>query len=166
MSTQYFIGKYFPKIATGLFLAVCLASPVAAQATRMANSPTSGTWMSGEEIIAEYTDTTQTGMYSWTKENAPVSFKETHNDNTITTYNEYGKEDFTTKGVWIVKKNIICYYYKDWRMNNENCFTVLKSGNCYYHYDDLKEQNFEDMDNWNSVSYDENETPTCVPPIS
>ena len=143
--------------------------PIAqAQVTNMADVPTSGEWLSGDEILKAYTNTTQTGMYSWTRndDGIPVSFSETHYDNTITTYNEFGREDFTIKGVWTVKKNIICYYYDDWRISPVNCFTVLKNGNCYYHYDDAKAPNFQNMENWNSVSFNENETPTCVPPIS
>ena len=161
-------SKYFLVALLAAASSLSLAEAATAQATRMAEAPTSGKWLSGDEIIAEYTDSTQTGMYSWTHNNdgIPVSFSETHFDNAVTTYREFSKKDFTTKGVWIVRKNVICYYYKDWRMNAENCFTVLKSGNCYYHYDDLHPQNFEKLDNWNSVGYDENETPTCVPPIS
>jgi len=158
-------AKYF---LAGFIAVISVSSLASAQATNMANAPTDGKWLTGDEIMKEYTNTTQTGMYSWTRNNSnvPVSFTETHNDNTITTYNEYSKDDFTVKGVWIVKKNIICYYYSDWRMQGEHCFKVLKSGNCYYHYGRNHPGTFENLDAWNSVGYDEDETPTCVPPIS
>jgi len=163
MPSQYFLkGKH----VLGLALSLSLYANAHGQATRMAEAPTGGKWLSGKEIIDEYTDSTQTGMYSWMKNNAPVSFSETHYDNAITTYNEFGKEDFTIKGVWIVKKDIICYYYRDTRMNAENCFYVLKTGNCYYHFSDSLPKSFDILEQWNSVGYDEDVVPTCVPPIS
>lgn len=164
MSTKYRLSSIF----AAFLAAFIIAAPAAAQATNMAEVPTSGEWMTGDEILEEYTNTTQTGMYSWTRNNdgVPVSFSEVHYDNTITQYNEFGQTDFKIKGVWVVKKNVICYYYDDWRINPVNCFTVLKSGNCYYHYDDEKAPNFDDMEDWNSVGFNEDETPTCVPPIS
>jgi len=152
----------FAKYCLSFFAVFGLMSGTAlAQATNMADTPTDGEWLTGDQIIEEYTNTTQSGMYSWTREGGPVSFSEDHLDNTITTYNEFGREDFTIKGVWIVKKDIICYYYSDWRINPKNCFNVLKNGNCYYHYSSPHPQ-----ENWNSVGFNENETPTCVPPIS
>lgn len=168
MSSKYFIGKHIiGKHFIGLALGViCSAQIASAQATRMAEAPTDGEWMTGDQIIKEYTDSTQTGMYSYLKNNAPVSYTEIHYDNTITLYNEYGREDFSTKGVWVVKKNIICYYYSHGDMNPENCFNVLKSGNCYYHYSSPRPQNFEKLESWNSVGYDEDVVPTCVPPIT
>ena len=163
MSTQHSLKNYGLSIA---FTLLFCAPSVSAQSMRMAEAPTTGEWLTGDQILKEYTDTTQTGMYSWMLDGAPLAFSETHHDNTVTTYNEFGKTDFTIKGVWIVKKNVICYYYKDWRINPVNCFTVLKSGNCYYHYDDEKKPDFENMEEWNSVGYDARETPTCVPPIT
>ncbi len=163
MPSQYFV---IGKCVFGILIGAALCTPAHAQATRMAEAPTEGKWLSGKEIIDEYTDSTQTGMYSWMKNNAPVSFSETHFDNAITTYNEFGREDFTIKGVWIIKKDVICYYYRDSRMNAENCFLVLKSGNCYYHYSAPRAKDFKDLENWNSVGYDAKQTPSCVPPIS
>lgn len=164
MSTKYRLNIPLALISSALLI----SAPAAAQVTNMAEVPTDGEWLTGDEILKEYTDTVQTGMYSWTRDNngIPVSFSEIHHANTITEYSEFGREDFTIRGVWVVKKNVICYYYDDYRINPVNCFTVLKSGNCYYHYDDEKAQDFKDMEDWNSVGFNEDETPTCVPPIS
>ena len=163
MSAQHILGK---NLITAALMSTCLGFTASAQATRMADIPTTGEWMTGDQIIKEYTDSTHTGMYSWMKEGAPVSYREIHFDNTITTYFEYGREDFTTKGVWVVKKNIICYYYSHQDMNSENCFNVLKNGNCYYHYSAPRPQTFENLEGWNSVGYDEDVVPSCVPPIT
>jgi len=149
-----------------IFLLMCFFSAASAQQMSMADAPTSGHWMTGEEILAEYTDSTQEGMYSWLQDGVPVGFSESHDANAQTRYQEFGSEDFTIRGVWIVKNDVICYYYSDWRMSPENCFYVLKSGNCYYHYDTERERNFEGLESWNSVSYDKGTQPSCVPNIS
>lgn len=119
----------------------------------------------GEALLDEFMGVTHDGAYNFTDDGEPRRFyTESHHEDGRVTYAEDGvKED----GVWIIKRDSLCFAYKNDTMNG-GCFRVYKVGNCYYYYSDMIPE-FDgelDRDYWTARSVKAGETPDCDPGLS
>ena len=59
-----------------------------AQEMRMADDPLTGTWLDSDQLYEEMNGVTHKGMYSWKIDDALVTFEESHDENSLTLYQE------------------------------------------------------------------------------
>ena len=122
-----------------------------------------------------YVNKTMEGVYaSYAEEIAnnipPDTFTEFHHDNATSTYEHRGEyRNFTTTGIYTVRKDRLCYVYNDpGIIVGKYCFYVFKNDNCYYHYidDEPLPATLEAFDNWTSMAYAREDRNSCLPDLS
>lgn len=119
----------------------------------------------GDALLDEFIGITHKGAYNFTDDGEPRRFyAETHHDDGRVTYTEEGQ---SFGGVWIIKREALCYVYKDPSMSG-GCFRVYKVGNCFYFYTDLLPERSDELDRdyWTARSVKAGEAPNCEPGLS
>ena len=175
-------------IIQNLFVTLVLAFPVAA----LAQTPTPADkaeateektiaeelgfkQIFGEGMLEAYENKTIEGVYpefaaDIAAGTPPAEFTEFHHDNATTTYEHRSEEQsYTIKGIYSVKKDLICYYYNSpGKVVGSFCFYVFKRDSCYFHYHepDGLPATAEDFENWTSMAYAREDRGTCLPSIS
>ena len=144
------------------------------KATDEPENETSFRQLLGEEMMAAYQNKTLEGIYAsyvqaMKNDEEPVTFTEFHHDNATTTYEHRGLTSFKTTGVYIVRKDRMCYMYNDpGNVVGRFCFYVFEQDNCYYHFS-VQEPlpvKAKDFDNWTSMAYRHEDADTCLPDIT
>ena len=128
----------------------------------------------GEEMMDAYQNKTLEGIYAsyvqaMRNNEEPVTFTEFHHDNATTTYEHRGLTKFTTTGIYIVRKDRMCYMYNDPpNVKGKFCFYVFEQDNCYFHFttDEPLPLKAKDFDKWTSMAYRHEDADTCLPDIT
>jgi len=118
--------------------------------------------LKGDALLDAFIGKSFDGAYNFTDDGEPRRFfTEMHHENSQAVYTE---DDVTTKGVWTITKDALCYRYKSSSMQG-GCFRVYKVGNCFYFYDQrLRERPHEIGENyWTARSTVSGEAPNCDP---
>lgn len=118
--------------------------------------------LKGDALLEAFIGKSFDGAYNFTDDGEPRRFfTEMHHENSQAVYTE---DEVTTKGVWTIMKDAICYRYKSESMTG-GCFRVYKVGNCFYFYDQrLRERPHEIGENyWTARSTVSGETANCDP---
>ncbi len=127
--------------------------------------------LSGDELLATHMEITLEGVYSpgshkLLPDGSPVTFTEFHHKNSTTTYKHRGYTNYTSKGVFIVQKDRMCYMYNDPpNIIGRFCFYIFEKENCYYHYfaGAPMPKTKEGFENWSSMAYRREDKQTCLP---
>ena len=160
-----------------LSLGLLLASPAMAETLETDPDETESfgfKQLFGEEMMEAYQNKTLEGIYAdyammMRNKEEPATFTEFHHDNATTTYEHRGHINFTTTGVYVVRKDRMCYMYNDPpNVVGRFCFYVFERDNCYYHFStsDPLPAKSEDFDNWTSMAYRHEDADTCLPDIT
>lgn len=118
--------------------------------------------LKGDELLGAFVGHTFDGAYNFTEDGEPRRFfTELHKDNNQAIYTEKGQ---TTDGIWMILRDAICYRYKSDRMTG-GCFRVYKIGNCYYFYDQRRQENAREIGEnyWTARSTRKGEVADCDP---
>lgn len=144
-------------------LALTLVATLPAQAqSQTTDIRPDGKRLKGDTLLEAFLGQTFDGAYNFTEDGEPRRFfsEDHHEDNRVS----YTERDKTTKGIWMIMKDAICYRYKSDTMTG-GCFRVYKVGNCFYFYDQrLRETTVEIGENyWTARSTRKGEDPDCDP---
>lgn len=128
----------------------------------------------GVELLPTYENKTMEGIYNSYEAELraglkPETYTETHHDNATTLYDHRGRENYTIRGIYQIKKDQICYTYKTEKYwNGTYCFYVFTSNGCYYHFYEGSgfPKSEEDLARWDSMAYAKEDAQTCLPNIA
>ncbi len=129
--------------------------------------------ISGNDLLSIYQNQTVTGVFNSYIADIragipPERFSEAHFENATTLYKQWGRHDYSMRGVYSFKRDEICYTYKTDRWDGTYCFYVFKQDGCYYHFS--VNRGFpvtqDDFKNWTSMGSIKEENKSCLPNIA
>lgn len=159
------------RLMNGACISICLAAvcmilmPITAEAqSQKTDIRKNANQLGSDEIIDVVAGQTYRGSYNFDRLGvARNSFIESHTEDGRVQYSE---GPVSSKGIWYVKDDALCYEYVRPDMTG-GCFRVYQIQNCFYYYSTLaphREDEF-DQDYWVARSSLIGETPNCLPPV-
>lgn len=116
--------------------------------------------LKGDALLDAFMGQTFAGAYNFTEDGKPQRFfTEVHSEDSQAIYTEDGN---TTKGIWTIMQDNLCYRYKSSNMSG-GCFRVYQVSNCYYFYDQRIRERPREIgeDYWTARSTLKGEEPDC-----